>query len=77
LIGDVTVTVFIDGEADDDLEYMSPSPVSFSLVGNNLTMTIDDYAGEIPEDERPTGQADKKHSILRQHGDFGEGAVRR
>jgi hypothetical protein len=57
LLGEVAVTVYTDGTADDDLEYMSPSPVSLNLIENDLVMTLDVYTGEIPTDEQPAGQA--------------------
>lgn len=58
------VRVFTDGSADDDLEFIPVSPVSFTLVDHKLVMILDVYGDRIPADEEPTGEAAQRVAPL-------------
>lgn len=64
LMGAVDVRVFTDGSAEDDLEYASYSPVSFTLVEGTLAMVLDVYGDDVPEDEQPAGAAAERIAPL-------------
>jgi hypothetical protein len=51
---EVWLRVVTDGSPDDDLEYLSSSPITFATYGHELVMELEVY-DDVPLDQQPRG----------------------